>query len=69
VTGPEHFWRAEEVAAEAHRLLGHGDGQATVGVWAAVAHTHAVLALAAAIAVGASHLDGRTWADIAGTRL
>jgi hypothetical protein len=32
--GPEHYRRAEELAAEAHRLLGQGDGQATAGVWA-----------------------------------
>jgi hypothetical protein len=70
VTGPEHFRRAEELAAEAHKLLGQGDGQATAGVWAAaVAQTHAVLALAAATAVGTSHLDSRAWADVAGTRL
>jgi len=29
MTGPEHYRRAEELAAEAHRLLGQGDGQAT----------------------------------------
>jgi len=46
MTGPEHYRRAEELAAEAHRLLGQGDGQATGGAWAAVAQTHAVLALA-----------------------
>ena len=48
MTGPEHYSRAEELAAEAHRLLSQGDGQATAGVWAAVAQAHAVLALAAA---------------------
>jgi hypothetical protein len=66
MTGPEHYRRAEELAAEAHRLLGQGDGQATAGVWAAVAQTHAVLALAAATAVGGSVADGRAWADAAG---
>jgi hypothetical protein len=40
MTGPEHFRRAEELAAEAHKLPGQGDGQATAGVWAAVAQTH-----------------------------
>ena len=39
MTGPEHYRRAEELAAEAHRLLGQGDGQATAGLWAAVAQT------------------------------
>jgi hypothetical protein len=34
VTGPEHYRRAGELAAEAHRLLGRGDGQATADVWA-----------------------------------
>ena len=63
MTGPEHYRRAEELAAEAHRLL----GQATAGAWAAVAQTHAVLALAAATAVGASGADSRAWADTAGT--
>ena len=67
MTGPEHYRRAEELAAEAHRLLGQGDGQATASVWAAVAQAHAVLALAAATAVGASGADNRAWADAAGT--
>ena len=65
MTGPEHYRRGEELAAEAHRLL----GQATAGVWAAAAQTHAVLALAAATAVGASGADSRAWADAAGTGL
>jgi len=69
MTGPEHFRRAEELAAQAHKLLGQGDGQATAGVWAAVAQAHAVLALAAATAVGTSSADSRAWADVAGTRL
>ena len=67
MTGPEHYRRAEELAAEAHRLLGRGDGQATPGAWAAVAQTHAMLALAATTAVGASGADNRAWADAAGT--
>ena len=29
MAGPEHFRRAEELAAEAHKLLGQGDDQAT----------------------------------------
>jgi hypothetical protein len=59
MTGPEHFRRAEELAAEAHKLLGQGNGQATAGIWAAVAQTHAVLALAAATALGTSNLSSR----------
>jgi hypothetical protein len=57
MTGPEHYRRAEELAAQAHRLLGQGDGQATAGVRAAVAQTPAVLALAAATAAAASGAD------------
>ena len=69
MTGPEHYRRDEELAAEAHKLLDREDGQIAAGVWAAVAQTHAVLALAAATAVGKSHADSRAWADVAGTRL
>jgi hypothetical protein len=54
-----HYRRAEELAAEAHRPLGQGDGQAAAGAWASLAQTHAVLALAAATAVGASSADSR----------
>jgi hypothetical protein len=35
MTGPEHFRRAEELAAVARKLLGQGDDQATAGVRAA----------------------------------
>jgi hypothetical protein len=65
MTGPEHFRRAEELAAEAHKLL----GQATAGVRAVVAQIHTVLALAAATAAGASTLDSRACSDVAGTPL
>jgi hypothetical protein len=67
MSGPEHYRRAAELAAEAHRLLGQGDGQATAGACAAVAQAHAVLALAAATAIGASGADTRAWADLTGT--
>jgi hypothetical protein len=49
MTGPQHFRRAEELAAKASEYLGHGDGQESAAVWAAVAQTHAILALAAAL--------------------
>ena len=52
MTGPEHFLRAEQLAEEAHKHLGHGEGQATAAVWAAVAQVHATLAVAAAIDSG-----------------
>jgi hypothetical protein len=38
-------------------------------VWAAIAQTHAVLALATATAAGTSNLDNRAWIDVAGSRL
>lgn len=50
MTGPEHFRRAEKLAAEAHKHLGHGEGQTTAALFAAVAQVHATLALAAATA-------------------
>jgi hypothetical protein len=49
MTGEEHFRKAEELAQEAQKLLGHGDGQATAAAWAAVAQVHADLALAAGL--------------------
>lgn len=68
MTGPQHYVRAEELAAEVHRLLDEGDGQATAGAWVAVAQDHAMLALAAATAVGSSGADNRAWVDATGTR-
>jgi hypothetical protein len=52
MTGPEHFSRAEELAAKASEYLGQGDGQGSAAVWAAVAQVHATLALAAATGAG-----------------
>lgn len=49
MTGPEHFRRAEELAAKAGEYLGQGDGQDSAAVRAAVAQVHATLAVAAAI--------------------
>ena len=37
MTGPQHYRRAEELAAKASEYLGQGDGQDSVAVWAAVA--------------------------------
>lgn len=51
MTGPEHYRRAEQLAAEAYRHLGQGEGQATAVAWAAVAQVHATLALAAATGI------------------
>ena len=47
MTGPEHFRKAEELAAKASEYLGQGDSS-SAAVWAAVAQLHATLALAAA---------------------
>lgn len=69
MTGPDHYRKAEELAAKAHRLLGQGEGQDTAAVWAAVAQVHATLAHAAAAALGTTAADGRAWADVAGTKL
>jgi hypothetical protein len=65
MTGPEHYRRAEELAEEARKLLGQGEGQDTAAVWAAVAQVHASLAIAAATALGSSF----EWNDTAGTKL
>ena len=68
MTGPDHYRKAEELAAEAHNYLGQGDGHATAAVWATVAQVHATLALAAATAIGATGPDNRAWIDAAATR-
>jgi hypothetical protein len=47
MTGPEHFRKAEELAARAAEHPGQADGQDSAAVWAAVAQVHATLALAA----------------------
>jgi len=67
MTGPDHYRKAEELAAKAHEYLGQGEGQHSVAVWADVAQIHATLALAAATALGTRAADGRAWADAAGT--
>jgi len=54
MTGADHFRRAEELAAKAGEYLGHGDGQDSAAVWAAVAQVHATLALAAVVERGAA---------------
>jgi hypothetical protein len=69
MTGPNHFRKAEELAAKAAEYLGQGDGQATAAVWAAVAQVHATLALAAATAVGTRTAgDSQAWDDVAATK-
>ena len=47
--GRAHFRKAEQFAAKASEYLGHGDGQDTAAVWAAVAQVHATLAVAAGL--------------------
>jgi len=67
MTGPDHYRKAEELAEKANEYLGQGEGQHSAAVWAAVAQVHAILALAAATALGTTAADGRAWADAAGT--
>ena len=47
--GRAHFRKAEQFAEKASEYLGHGDGQDTAAVWAAVAQVHATLAVAAGL--------------------
>ena len=68
MTGPDHYRKAEELAAQAREYLGRGEGQDSAAVWAAVAQIHATLALAAATALGTTAVDGHAWADAAGTK-
>jgi hypothetical protein len=69
VNGPEHYAEAERllklVRDESH------SGDTHHSEWVPVitlAHVHATLALAAAAALGTSPIEGRAWADAAGTR-
>ena len=68
MTGPDHYRKAEELAAQAREYLGRGEGQDSAAVWAAVAQIHATLALAAATALGTTAADGHAWTDAAGTK-
>ncbi len=60
--GPEHYHRAEQLAAEAYRHLGQENEQAAA-TWAAVAQVHATLALAAATALKREH-DSPAWMGV-----
>jgi hypothetical protein len=66
VTAPEHFRRAEELAAKASEYLGREDGQDSAAAWAALAQAHASLALAAAIM---ANPEGRQQAAASRTHL
>jgi hypothetical protein len=59
MTGPEHFRKAEELAAKAGEYLGQGDGQDSAAVWAAVAQVYATLALGTAVETVRSRPDHR----------
>jgi hypothetical protein len=59
MTGPEHYRKAEELAAKAHEYLCRAEGQNSAAAWAAVAQVHATLALAAATALGKRDPDNR----------
>jgi hypothetical protein len=69
MTGPEHYAEAERLLALADR---HTRGVTYEQEWTltlTAAQVHAILALAAATAVGAAGPDGHAWADVAATRL
>jgi hypothetical protein len=66
MTGPEHYRKAQQLAAEADKHLGQGEGQDTAAAWAAAAQVHATLALAAATALAPSGADHQAWIKAAG---
>jgi hypothetical protein len=66
MTGPDHYRKAEELAAKADEYLMQEADRTIVVRWAAAAQVHATLALAAATALGKRDLDNRAWADAAG---
>jgi hypothetical protein len=69
MTDPEHYRKAEELAAQAHEdLVGRHDGWDDAAVCAAMAQVHATLALAAATALGRRDVDNRAWGDAAGVK-
>ena len=68
MTGPEHYREAERILTE----VSAGELDASVldrDQLLIAAQVHAMLASAAATAVSSSALDGRAWADVAGTKL
>ena len=66
MNGPSHYVKGEELAEHAEDLIKQGDPDGLAPVWAALAYVHATLAAAAAL--GTSHLDALKWADVARTR-
>jgi hypothetical protein len=67
MTGPEHYLEAERILTE----VSAGELDASVldrDQLLIAAQVHALLASAAATAVSSSALDGRAWADAAGTK-
>ena len=68
MNGPGHFARAAELMTQADQAILEADPPRGA-VLAAIAQTHATLALAAATALGTSPAEARAWAEVAGTRL
>jgi hypothetical protein len=64
MTGPGHYFRAEELLVVAGRAQDEDDAARVL----AIAQVHATLALAAATAVN-TPADNRAWIDVAGTKL
>jgi hypothetical protein len=59
MTGPDHYRKAEELAAKAAEYLGQEDGQDSAAVWAAVDQVRTTLALAAATVATAADSTGQ----------
>jgi len=66
VNGPAHFQKAEEILAGLEQRSYGGETEISLVLQAL---THATLAHAAAAALGTSAVEGRAWAEAAGTRL
>ena len=66
MTGPQNYQAAERLAQKAEAHLHDGDSEGAA-VWAAFARTHAILASAAATALG--EVETWAWREIAGSTL
>lgn len=67
--GPAHYREAERLLAAARTASDHFYGEEDAIPTLQAAQVHATLAHAAATALGSAALDGRAWADVAGTKL
>jgi hypothetical protein len=65
MTGPEHYLRAQELAAEAASALASGS-TVTPAVLAAIGQIHATLAATSAAALHDEYADLRAWREATG---